>query len=643
MPPNKQELKLIIQPKVIDHLGIKMYQKPVDVISEFVANAWDADSEIADIKIEADKITIIDRGIGMTFNQCQDFFLTVGRDRRRSLGSEQSKEKGRPVLGRKGIGKFAGFGIAKTIKVTSISKETGELTAFEMNIEEILQSDAQNENAKPIRVTNYQEPDNSRKASNGTEVILIGVPGNSVDINEFKKELSRRFLLSQIYDDFVIQVNGQNLPESFSDQMEFVFPQDLSEEEKIKMPNLISVDKKGWAEEKFGSETIQWRIGLYEEPIEVEELRGISIFAKGKLAQKPFFFDLASAISGQLAIEYMTGQVKMDFIDEGANDLIATERQRINLQTEAGKRIKEWGIERIKLISTIWKKRRSEKKVQELEDKLSGFKDRLDALPASERKTVKKVLLTIAKFERLGKQRFQDWCNDILTSWEMGRLRELITKISEAKEIEEQDLLEILSEADILTALNIAETVKTKILAIGELKQRVLARQLENKVRDFIYEHPWIIHPKWESFRKERSVTNLVIDLGNKNLTSQFFSGRVDLTLASGSSLLLVEFIRPGLEIDLDHLDRINYYVLDIRSALSKETGNVIRSLETAYIIADSKKDIELVHQRIAQLEDHNIYVMTWGTLIEQALKQWADYLDLLKQRNPSDKRIQDL
>ncbi len=44
MATNK-ELTLIIQPKVIDHLGIKMYQKPVDVISEFVANAWDADSE----------------------------------------------------------------------------------------------------------------------------------------------------------------------------------------------------------------------------------------------------------------------------------------------------------------------------------------------------------------------------------------------------------------------------------------------------------------------------------------------------------------------------------------------------------------------------------------------------------------------
>ena len=48
----EKELKLIIQPKVIDHLGIKMYQKPVDVVAEFVANAWDADSELVEIHIE---------------------------------------------------------------------------------------------------------------------------------------------------------------------------------------------------------------------------------------------------------------------------------------------------------------------------------------------------------------------------------------------------------------------------------------------------------------------------------------------------------------------------------------------------------------------------------------------------------------
>ncbi|MHB8261443.1 MAG: hypothetical protein ACYDCN_00930 [Bacteroidia bacterium] len=388
---------------------------------------------------------------------------------------------------------------------------------------------------------------------------------------------------------------------------------------------------------------IKWRIGFYEEPIETEELRGISIFAKGKMAQKPFFFDIAGGISGQMGLEYITGQVIMDFIDVGNNDLIATERQRINLQTELGKKIKEWGIERIKLLSSIWKQRRSEKRLQELEDKLGGFKERLEELPSSERKTVKSVLLKIATFERLGKKRFNDWCSDILTSWEMGRLKELIVKISETHDLDENKLLEMLSEADVLTALNIAESVKTKILAIGELKQRVKSGQLENKVRDYIYDHPWIIHPTWESFKKERSVEKIIRDAGADNLNYEPFNGRVDLALSSGSNLLLIEFLRPGINIDKEHLDRINYYVMDIRNALRLATGKSIRTLEKAYVIGDNYKDKNAISERILQLERDNILILTWNDLISEALKQWEDYLGLLKARNPDDKRIQDL
>lgn len=640
----KKDLELIIQPKVIDHLGIKMYQKPVDVISEFIANSWDADSEIVDILINSNSIVIKDRGIGMTYDQCQQFFLTVGRDRRKSLGKEVTEEKQRPVLGRKGIGKFAGFGIAKEIIVTSISKSNGELTSFQMDIDKILESDSLNKDVKPIKLINYRGPNEESRASSGTTIELIGIDtSSSLDIDLFRQELSRRFLLSQLYGDFEIFVNNSPLPDSFADDMEYVFPRDFTPSDLEKIPPISKVDENGWAIENFLTYQVKWRIGFFEDTIETEELRGISIFAKGKMAQKPFFFDLVGGISGQHGIEYMTGQVIMDFIDEGNNDLIATERQRINLNTDLGKRIKEWGIEKIKFLSLIWKKNRSDKRLSELEEKLGGFKERLEDLPPYERKTVKSVLLKIATFERLGKQRFHDWCTSILTSWETGRLRELITEISNTKDLDEQKMLEILSEADVLTALNIAETVKTKILTISELKKRVSEGHLENTLRDFIYKNPWIIHPKWESYRKERSVSGLIADIGNKHLKSEIFNGRVDLALASGSNLLLVEFIRPGLPLDEDHLDRINYYVIELTERMPKETGRAILKLESAYVVSDVKKESTIMKKRIEQLEKDNIFVMTWEGLIQQALKQWDEYLKLLKERHPNDKRIQDL
>lgn len=639
---DNKELKLIIQPKVIDHLGIKMYQKPVDVISEFVANSWDADSEIVKIQIGDSSISIQDFGCGMTYEQCQSFFLTVGRDRRKSTGKEVTDEKDRPVLGRKGIGKFAGFGIASKVTIKTIAKQNGELTSFEMDIDSILEHDASDNSNKPIKVIEYSDEDPAQIKNHGTLIMLNGVNTSAIDLDDFRTELSRRFLLAQIYDDFEIEVNEIELPESFTDEMEFVFPRDFTEEEKAKIPELENI-VNGWAIEKLEGNEIHWRVGFFEDTIQIEELRGVSVFAKGKLAQKPFFFDLSGGISGQHGLEYMTGQMRMDFIDNGVNDLIATERQRINLQSELGRKLRSWGIERIKLLSSFWKARRSEKRLQELNDRISGFRDRLNGLPSRERKTVETVLKKIASFPRLGQARYKEWCNDVLTSWEKGRLKDLITEIAETDDFDEQKFLDILSESGVLTALNIAESIKTKIVTIGELKQRVESKQLENRVRDFIYDNPWLIHPQWETFKKERSVNNIILDSGAKNLNDDAFNGRVDLTLASGSNLLLVEFMRPGLEIDRDHLDRINYYVIDIRNALKRETGILIKWVEKAFIIADSKKDSESISTRIAELADKGILVMTWQGLIEQAIKQWEDHLQLLKDRFPNDLRIQGL
>jgi hypothetical protein len=635
---SKKELELILQPRVIDHLGIKMYQKPVDVISEFISNAWDADAENVEILIDNETIIICDDGTGMSFDQCQSCFLTVGRDRRIDNEKEVSEEKGRPVLGRKGIGKFAGFGIAKNIEVDTTSNKTKENTVFKMDLKKIMEIDARSGSKKPIDVVQY----NRDSLKKGTTICLSGLNDFKLEKEKFMVELSRRFLLPQMASDFVIKVNDENLPKNFCEEMEFVFPESLTEEEKSQFGNL-KLDVNGWGIEDIDGNEIKWRIGFFEETIKDEELRGISIFAKGKMAQKPFFFDLSGGISGQNALEYMTGQMQMDFIDTGENNLISTERQRINLQGEIGKKIRTWGIEKIKILSSIWKKRRSEKRLAELDDKISGFKERLDSLSSREKKTVETVLKKIAGFPRLGKERYKEWCNDVLTSWEKGRLKDLILEISEEKDLDEQKFLDILMESGVLTAINISESIKTKIVTIGELKQRVDSKQLENKVRDFIYDHPWIIHPQWESFKKEISVKHIIEAAGAKHLDGEFFNGRVDLVLASGPSMLVVEFMRPGLEIDCDHLDRVNYYVADIRSSLSAQTAIGVKNLHTAYVIADNKKQSSLMSTRIAQLERENILVMTWGGLIDSALKQWEDYLELLKERFPDDKRIKDL
>lgn len=51
---------------VLNHLGINLYSNVPAVLSEIVANSWDADAENVTIAISSDEIIIEDNGCGMT-------------------------------------------------------------------------------------------------------------------------------------------------------------------------------------------------------------------------------------------------------------------------------------------------------------------------------------------------------------------------------------------------------------------------------------------------------------------------------------------------------------------------------------------------------------------------------------------------
>ena len=103
--------RMTIDLNVLNHLADGLYSSVAAVLTEAVANAWDADSKKAQIILDIgnDRISIIDDGIGMDKDAVNDRYLRVGY-RRREEGDRSPG--GRRVMGRKGIGKLSLFSIA---------------------------------------------------------------------------------------------------------------------------------------------------------------------------------------------------------------------------------------------------------------------------------------------------------------------------------------------------------------------------------------------------------------------------------------------------------------------------------------------------------------------------------------------------
>ncbi len=645
-PTPTKQLHLGFHGRIIDQLGIQMYQSPVAAIAEMISNAWDADAKQVAVTLpthQAKRFVVSDNGRGMTFDQCQQRFLTAGYDTRKGDPSARSPN-GRILLGRKGIGKFAGFGLSKAMTVDTISEETGEHTTFRLLLDEIRGNgkDYVITTAIPVEVLKDEGPDESRKAQHGTIITLEDLTiSKTPSPEEFRKSMARRFTVHQSADDFAVLVEEKPIPDDDAlGNVRYSFPRDYTPEQK---PIGLHLDGD-WGIENVAGQEIRWRFRFLEAPIDEEELRGITIFAEKKMAQKPFFFNITGGVWGQGGLEYMTGQVIGNYLDHFQDDIIAAERQRINWDDARAAPLLEWGQRRVKELAGIWADLRREAKYEDLESKVSSLGNRLDKFPIHEQGVVRKALTRLADVPRMSEDTFSDVSNAMITAWERGRLKDLIHSISSVGSAGAGEVLALLVEADVLTALNIAEAVKTRLSIIQGLKDRIKERELENSIRDYLAEHPWLLSPDWERFEKELSVSHMLeaAALEVKLDTDPDWNKRIDLTLSGGRLLIIVEFMRPGLRIDRDHLTRFEYYIDVIRNHVRANTGGRFDRVEGLLVADGANKTSGAYLTKLEKLANDGLVAVDWADLAARSERQWREFLFALRVRTPKDPRLDD-
>lgn len=323
-PPAKSAYVMKFDIGTIKHLGLQMYSTLPPVIGELVANAWDANAHRVDIAIPTGLVTddseiiVTDDGDGMSDSDVRNAYLIMGRDRREEEKTDVTPGLGRKVMGRKGIGKLSGFGIATEIEIESIKK--GETSRFRMNLDEFKRNAVKREIEMPALPP-------TRTISKGTKVTLRYISKyrkRSISIPSLRRALARRF--SVIGDGFVVAINSKPI---------------TSEERDLK--SLLENDAAGksylWEykdlEIKPGTGWNIWGwIGAIDRKTKLPEgiQHGIVIMARGKLVQEPFVFD--AVVGQQFALSYLIGELNAEFVDAD-EDTIGTSRNALVWDTDA--------------------------------------------------------------------------------------------------------------------------------------------------------------------------------------------------------------------------------------------------------------------------------------------------------------------
>lgn len=337
-------LKMSFDPHTIEHLGIKMYSQIPNAIAELIANAYDADAGNVQIRLHDDgiekSIEVIDDGIGMDFDEINQKFLRIGRNRRKD--NETLTPKGRKATGKKGLGKLALFGIGDMIEVSTIKENSGGEIKFTLDWEEL-------KNTHNAEYSPHFKIQQSAKTEKGTTIALKKLRRESA----FEKE-NLAASLSKLFNFFssefrcFISLNNDE-PIEINNQLRF---KNIDAQFKWGFPNFSDT-----VDPKYGYKTeIVGEIISTEKPLR-PGLRGITLFANGRLVNAAEFFGIPESSH---VFSYLTGWLNIDFIDNLDEDAISTNRQSLNWDLSVASKLHEFLATAIRKVIAEWRIKRNE-------------------------------------------------------------------------------------------------------------------------------------------------------------------------------------------------------------------------------------------------------------------------------------------
>jgi len=487
--------------RVLDHLGIKLYSNAAAVLSEAVANSWDADAEWVRIKIGSKRIIIDDDGVGMGLEEINKRFLWVGYDKR--LAEGETSAKGRHFMGRKGIGKLALFSIADVIEVHTRSKS--ERHAFRMRTSDIRQSI---EKEEPY----YPEPIPAESRKRGTKIVLLELKKKrtSHSVAALRKRIARRFSIigfeGKRGDRFNVEINGEVVgPRDREDLKAIEFLWQFENGRKLAKANCPSLIKRftipGKVNEKHSEWTVRGWLGAASQPKKLKHdeagsLHGIVVLARGRLIQENILDKLNfSRILGS----YITGQVQADFLDlEGVDDIATSDRQRLVEDDERYVALTQFLRNTLVSISDQWTAVRNEARGKEAISETPALAEWLCTLPSGQRKPAERLLGLIRGVELENEDERRDLYRSGLIAFERLRLREESHRLGDSQALTAAVLLPLLSDLSTLEGSMYREIVKTRLDVIRRFEGMVDGNEKEKVLQEHLFDNLWLLDPGWE-------------------------------------------------------------------------------------------------------------------------------------------------
>ncbi len=578
-----RELVMTISLNALEHLGINLYSNVPAVLSEIVANAWDADAKTVKITIDkvTETITLEDDGVGMDRDGVIDRFLTVGFKRRDERGDKTLD--GRRPMGRKGIGKLSIFSIAQSAAVYTLAGK--HRTAFKMDREVIRKAIARTtgQQYKPEEIATF--PSDLKK---GTRIVLSGLSKSlsGMTVEGLKRRVSRRFSVIGPKFDFTVTVNGEPItPQdrgyhnaieylwTYGAQTEFTKScKHLARAVESRLPSISSELKKanisltGW-------------IGTVSKPDQLKDEEGdnlnrLAVFMRGKLAQEDILDEFGQK---EIYADYIIGELHCEELDtDDKTDIATSSRQSLKQDDPRFEALRRIVLTELRHVANRWSDwRRTDgaktaAKVPAVSNWLNGLKG----------ETKRKAERWIGRLNTIRSQDDSDkkeLLKASILAFESFRRKEELERLDDVKDESLDQILEIFKSIDDLELSYYGQIVRGRVNVITALQEKLSQNKKELVLRDYIFKHLWLLDPSWERTKgteHAETVVNKFLKQNSKTLPRDAKKARIDIGYRTTSGKhVIIELKRASIAVPLDDLiKQVRKYRDGARRILEKTT-----------------------------------------------------------------------
>lgn len=632
---------------VLHHLGIKLYSNVSAVLSEVVANSWDADAEKVGINIGKDKIVITDNGCGMTVEDANKKYLRVGYERREEESPITQKHK-RPVMGRKGIGKLSLFSIANTIEIQSI--KDGEKHGLRMSAEGIEETIKAGTNRYYPETIPTDEI--TFDGEQGTCIVLMDLKKRaSTAVDALKKRLARRFSIIGNEYDFSVVVNEQQVSiedRDYFHKLQYLWYYGDESQKYVEYCNRDKLKKSFKrkcqikVEEEFDGKIkeMTYEIGGWVGTVgksgdlkdEDDNLNKIIVMVRGKLAQEDILEDFSE---GGLYTKYLIGELHADFLDlDNKEDIATSNRQEIRKDDPRYTVLKEWVKAELKNIEASWTDLRNKGGTEKALEN-PAIKEWFGSLAPKSQKRAEILFGKINQLTINSEEERKELFKYSVMAFESLRYKENLEALDSLTPDNIRGLKEIFSDLDDIEATLYHQIVTERLLVIEKLQLHVEDNALEKVVQQHLYEHLWLLDPSWDRATEtplmEKQVGAEFKKIDAK-LTPEEKKSRYDIKYKNPAGKhVIIELKKAGRSINsFDLAKQVDKYI----RALTKILKQVNREHEPVEVVCLLGKPCSNWTDKGEEKKARDLFdrmgvrIVMYQQLIENAYKNYEAFLN---------------